>query len=186
MTPAAFKDAWAIFLMASGSMSVCLYSCGNESKASLFFSGRLFRNSSIRSSRSMRAPCLLGVVASRGTGPWGTPQVFYAGEYDSSSISENHFRDNRCLEKVRCLGMFSHTIVENVKRRRVGRTGTERQNGRKAHVVMCSWHRNCGFTRHSRYAKTEVLIVRRCIRPYVITQSVTKLLGCLDGPSHGT
>jgi len=35
--------------------------------------------------------------------------------------------------------MFSHTIVENVKRRRVGRTGTERQNGRKAHVVMCSW-----------------------------------------------
>lgn len=38
MTPAAFKDAWAIFLMASGSMSVCLYSCGNESKASLFFS----------------------------------------------------------------------------------------------------------------------------------------------------
>ena len=87
----------------------------------------------------MRAPCLLGVVASRGTGPWGTPQVFYAGEYDSSSISENHFRDNRCLEKVRCLGMFSHTIVENAKRRRVGRTGTERQNGRKAHVVMCSW-----------------------------------------------
>ena len=139
MTLAAFKDAWAIFLMASGSMSVCLYSCGNESKASLFFSGRLFRNSSIRSSRSMRAPCLLGVVASRGTGPWGMPQVFYAGEYDSSSISENHFRDNRCLEKVRCLGMFSHTIIENVKRRRVGRTGTERQNGRKAHVVMCSW-----------------------------------------------
>lgn len=36
--------------------------------------------------------------------------MFYAGEYDSSSISENHFRDNRCLEKVRCLGMFSHTI----------------------------------------------------------------------------
>jgi hypothetical protein len=84
----------------------------------------------------MRAPCLLGVVASRGTGPWGTPQVFYAGEYDSSSISENHFRDNRCLEKVRCLGMFSHTIVENAKRRRVGKTGTGRQNGREAHALM--------------------------------------------------
>ena len=62
--------------------------------------------------------------------------MFYAGEYDSSSISENHFRDNRCLEKVRCLGMFSHTIVENAKRRRVGKTGTGRQNGREAHALM--------------------------------------------------
>lgn len=114
-------------------------SCGNESKASLFFSGRLFRNSSIHSSRSMRAPCLLGVVASRGTG---------RGECRKCSMRENmipaaYLRiisvTNRCLEKVRCFGMFSHTIVENVKRRRVGRTGTERQNGRKAHVVMCNW-----------------------------------------------
>ena len=138
MTPAAFKDAWAIFLMASGSMSVCLYSCGNESKASLFFSGRLFRNSSIRSSRSMRAPCLLGVVASRGTGPWGTPQMFYAGEYDSSSISENHFRDNRCLEKVRCLGMFSHTI--SLKTRNEEEWGEPELSGKTAgkHTSLCA------------------------------------------------
>ena len=138
MTPAAFKDAWAIFLMASGSMSVCLYSCGNESKASLFFSGRLFRNSSIRSSRSMRAPCLLGVVASRGTGPWGTPQMFYAGEYDSSSISENHFRDNRCLEKVRCLGMFSHTI--SLKTRNEEEWGEPELSGKMAgkHTSLCA------------------------------------------------
>ena len=138
MTPAAFKDAWAIFLMASGSMSVCLYSCGNESKASLFFSGRLFRNSPIRSSRSMRAPCLLGVVASRGTGPWGTPQMFYAGEYDSSSISENHFRDNRCLEKVRCLGMFSHTI--SLKTRNEEEWGEPELSGKTAgkHTSLCA------------------------------------------------
>ena len=138
MTLAAFKDAWAIFLMASGSMSVCLYSCGNESKASLFFFGRLFRYSSIRSSRSMRAPCLLGVVASRGTGPWGTPQMFYAGEYDSSSISENHFRDNRCLEKVRCLGMFSHTI--SLKTRNEEEWGEPELSGKTAgkHTSLCA------------------------------------------------
>ena len=138
MTPAAFKDAWAIFFMASGSMSVCLYSCGNESKASLFFSGRLFRNSSIRSSRSMRAPCLLGVVASRSTGPWGTPQMFYAGEYDSSSISENHFRDNRCLEKVRCLGMFSHTI--SLKTRNEEEWGEPELSGKTTgkHTSLCA------------------------------------------------
>ena len=60
----------------------------------------------------------------------------------------------------------------------------EQQENTRRHVQP--GHRHCGFTRHSRYAKTEVLIVRRRIRPYVITQSVTKLLGCLDGPSHGT
>ena len=109
--------------------------------------------------------------------------MFYAGEYDSSSISENHFRDNRCLEKVRCLGMFSHTI--SLKTRNEEEWGEPELSESTRRYVQLG-HRNCGFTRHSRYAKTEVLIVRRCIRPYVITQSVTKLLGCLDGPSHGT
>jgi len=86
----------------------------------------------------MRAPCLLGVVASRGTGPWGTPQMFYAGEYDSSSISENHFRDNRCLEKVRCLGMFSHTI--SLKTRNEEEWGEPELSGKTVgkHTSLCA------------------------------------------------
>ena len=65
--------------------------------------------------------------------------MFYAGEYDSSSISENHFRDNRCLEKVRCLGMFSHTI--SLKTRNEEEWGEPELSGKTAgkHVVMCNW-----------------------------------------------
>src|SRR5699024_9313422 len=67
----------------------------------------------------------------RGMGPWGAPQVFHAGEYGSSSITENHFRDNRCLEKVRCLGMFSHAITEKAIWKRAGRAGVGAQTAGK-------------------------------------------------------
>ena len=80
MTPAAFKDAWAIFLMASGSMSVCLYSCGNESKASLFFPGGCF--GTLQSARP--DPCVHLVCLE-----WWPAAVRGRGERRKCSMREN-------------------------------------------------------------------------------------------------
>ena len=139
MTPAAFKDAWAIFLMASGSMSVCLYSCGNESKASLFFPGGCF--GTLQSARP--DPCVHLVCLE-----WWPAAVRGRGERRKCSMRENmipaaYLRIISVTTDVlkRCVA-WECFLTRSLKTRNEeewGRTGTERQNGRKAHVVMCNW-----------------------------------------------
>ena len=65
--------------------------------------------------------------------------MFYAGEYDSSSISENHSRDNRCLEKVRCLGMFSHTLIEYAETIKNGQSRDRALKQQESAAVLCGW-----------------------------------------------